>query len=287
MSSGYTDVFLALRSRRRGPATGSLAGYAAGVVDTELNDSVLSAAELVARSERIVVLTGAGISTDSGIPDFRGPNGLWTRDPEAEKASHIDTYLADPAVRRRNWARRADGSLWADVEPNDGHRALVALQDRGSLHTLITQNVDELHQRAGIHLERVIEIHGTTRKAGCLGCDYRVEMEVVLERVRGGDPDPDCPDCGGILKSATISFGQSLVAEDLMRAQAAAESCDLLLAVGTSLGVYPIANVVPVAARSGADVVIVNAEPTPFDGLAAAVVPGSISEVLSIICGAV
>ena len=232
------------------------------------------------------MLTGAGISTDSGIPDFRGPNGLWTRDPEAEKASHIDTYLADTSVRRRNWARRADGSLWADVEPNDGHRALVALQERGSLHILITQNVDELHQRAGIDIERVIEIHGTTRKAGCLDCDYRVEMEMVLARVRGGEADPDCPGCGGILKSATISLGQSLVDEDLMRARMAAESCDLLLAVGTSLGVYPIANVVPVAARNGAEVVIVNGEPTPFDGVASAVVRGSISEVLPIICGA-
>lgn len=263
-----------------------IAHYAEKVVDSELTASMLSATEIVARSERIVVLTGAGISTDSGIPDFRGPNGLWTKDPEAEKASHIDTYVSDPAVRRRNWERRADGSLWADVEPNDGHRALVALQERGSLHTLITQNVDELHQRAGIDVRRVIEIHGTTRKAACLGCEYRVEMEVVLERVRSGEPDPDCPGCGGILKSATISFGQSLVAEDLLRAQAAAEACDLLLAVGTSLGVYPIANVVPVAARNGAKVVIVNAEPTPFDALAAAVVPGSISHVLPVICGA-
>jgi NAD-dependent deacetylase len=122
-------------------------------------------------------------------------------------------------------------------------------------------------------------------RQGCLDCEYRVEMEVVIERVRGGETDPDCPGCGGILKSATISFGQSLVAEDLMRAQMAAESCDLLLAVGTSLGVYPIANVVPVAARAGADVVIVNAEPTPFDSVASAVVRGSISEVLPVICG--
>lgn len=262
----------------------TIGDYPEVIVDSEPTRSMQAAAGLVARSERIVVLTGAGISTDSGIPDFRGPNGLWTRDPEAEKASHIDTYLSDPSVRQRNWARRADGSLWADVEPNDGHRALVNLQERGSLHTLITQNVDELHQRAGIDTERVIEIHGTTRRAACLGCDYRVEMEHVLERVRGGEADPDCPGCGGILKSATISFGQSLVAEDLMRAQAAAEVCDLLLAVGTSLGVYPIANVVPVAARGGADVVIVNGEATPFDPLAAAVVRGSISEILPVIC---
>lgn len=267
------------------PSTGPQ-GYPSLVVDAaELSENVDRARALVARSARIVVLTGAGISTDSGIPDFRGPNGLWTRDPQAEKASHIDTYVSDPAVRRLNWARRAEGSLWAEVEPNDGHRALVALQTSGVLHTLITQNVDELHQRAGIEVERVIEIHGTTRKAGCLDCDYRVEMELVLARVRDGEADPDCPDCGGILKSATISFGQSLVAEDLMRAQTAAESCDLLLAVGTSLGVYPIANVVPVAARNGAEVVIVNGEPTPFDGVASAVVRGSISEVLPVICG--
>jgi len=238
------------------------------------------ARELVQKASRIVVLTGAGISTDSGLPDFRGPNGLWTKNPEAEKASTISFYVSEPEVRRQNWALRAEGKLWADVRPNRGHRALLALQERGVLHTLITQNVDELHQEAGIDANRVVEIHGTTRKAGCLDCSYRTTMEAVLDRVRAGEADPGCPNCGGLMKSATISFGQQLVTADLERAQRAADEADLLLAIGSSLTVNPIASVVPRAFRGGADVVIVNAEPTPFDHLAAAVVTGGISDVL-------
>lgn len=249
--------------------------------------AVSEARQLVDEAQRVLVLTGAGISTDSGIPDFRGPNGLWTKNPDAEKASRIEFYVADAELRKRNWQARAEGTLWADVAPNDGHRALVALQERAKLHLLVTQNVDELHQQAGVSPERVVEIHGTTRKAGCLSCDYRVEMQTVLERVRSGEEDPDCPACGGILKSATISFGQSLVAADLARAEGAANECDLLLAVGSSLQVYPIAAVVPLAVRAGAQLVIVNGEPTPFDDMAAVAVQASISVVLPIICGSV
>ncbi len=242
--------------------------------------SVAQARAVLAEARRIVVLTGAGISTDSGIPDFRGPQGLWTRDPEAEKASRIEHYVNDPAVRRRNWARRVSGELWANREPNAGHRALTELDRAGKLLLLITQNVDELHQKAGTDPAKVVEIHGTTRRAMCLACDYRDDMEVVLDRVRAGEEDPECPQCSGVLKSATISFGQSLVAEDLRRAEQAAQTCDLLLAVGTSLAVYPIAGVVPIAARAGARVIIVNGEPTEMDHLADPVVRGSISEAL-------
>jgi len=238
------------------------------------------AAELIAQASKIVILTGAGISTDSGLPDFRGPNGLWTKNPEAEKASNIANYVNEPEVRKLNWALRADGKLWANVAPNDGHRALLPLQERGVLHTLITQNVDELHQMAGIDPELVVEIHGTTRKAGCLSCSYLTTMDAVLERVRAGEVDPPCPDCGGIMKSATISFGQQLISEDLERAQHAADEADLLLAIGSSLTVNPIASVVPRAKRGGADLVVVNGEPTPFDPIADAVIGGSISEVL-------
>ncbi len=248
-------------------------------------EPITAAAEIVDRSERIVVLTGAGISTDSGLPDFRGPNGLWTKNPEAEKASDIRYYVSDPEVRRTNWKLRAEGRLWANVAPNDGHRALLPLQTRGVLDTLVTQNVDELHQRAGIDPDTVVEIHGTTRKAGCLSCDYRTDMDTVLDRVRSGEPDPACPQCGGLLKSATISFGQALVAEDLQRAQDAADRCDCLLAIGTSLTVNPIATIVPRARRHGAALVIVNGEPTPFDSIADVVVRGSISHVLPEIIG--
>lgn len=240
---------------------------------------------LIVAASSITVLTGAGISTDSGLPDFRGPNGLWTKNPEAEKASNISNYVNEPQVRRANWALRAEGKLWANVHPNAGHRALLPLQARGVLHTLITQNVDELHQMSGIDDDRVVEIHGTTRKAGCLSCSYRTTMNAVLDRVRAGEDDPDCPVCGGLMKSATISFGQALIPEDLSRAQRAADEADLLLAIGSTLTVNPIASVVPRAKRGGAALVIVNAEPTPFDGIADAVVGGSISDVLPMLVG--
>ena len=244
------------------------------------DEQIDTARALVEQSSHIVVLTGAGISTDSGLPDFRGPNGLWTKNPEAEKASTISNYVNEPSVRKANWALRAEGRLWANVAPNDGHRALLPLQDRGTLHTLVTQNVDELHQESGIDPASVVEIHGTTRKAGCLSCDYLTTMEAILDRVRAGEEDPDCPECSGLIKSATISFGQSLVAEDLYRAQVAADEADLLVAIGSTLTVNPIASIVPRAVRNGASLVIVNAEATLFDELADAVVRGSISEVL-------
>ena len=248
-------------------------------------DVVGAARRLVDAAERVTVLTGAGISTDSGLPDFRGPEGLWTKDPAAERASNINVYVSDPEVRRSNWARRASGALWADVEPNRGHEALVHLEARGKLHLLITQNVDELHQRAGSDPERVVEIHGTTRKVQCLACDYRDDIEVALERVRAGEEDPECPVCGWILKSATVSFGQSLDPVDLDRAERASTECDLFLAVGTTLAVSPVNRTAVIAVHSGARLVIVNGESTEFDSLADVLVGGSISDVLPVICG--
>ncbi len=250
-------------------------------------DEVSRVASLVADASSVVVLTGAGISTDSGIPDFRGPNGLWTRNPEAEKASNIRFYVNDPEVRRVNWERRAAGELWADVEPNDGHRALVHLERLGKLHTLITQNVDELHQAAGTDPAKIVEIHGTTRQVVCLQCGRRVAMEVVLERVRAGDSDPRCTECGGILKSATVSFGQSLNQRDLARAEQAASEADLFLAVGTSLAVFPINETVTIAKASGAALVIINQEPTRYDPMADVVIRDPISEALPAAVGMV
>ncbi len=228
---------------------------------------------------RIVALTGAGISTDSGIPDFRGPHGVWTKNPEAEKLATLQHYVADAEVRKRSWRSRLESPTWA-ARPNDGHRALVGLERAGKLDTLITQNVDGLHQLAGSSPGKVVEIHGTMREVTCLDCGERAPMERALARVRAGEEDPPCRSCGGILKSATISFGQGLVAEDLARAGAAARRCDLMLAVGTKLSVWPIARVVPTAKEAGARVVILNAEPTEMDALADAVLRGPISELL-------
>ena len=240
---------------------------------------------VVARGSSITVLTGAGISTDSGIPDFRGPNGVWTKNPDAEKMATLDVYLSDPEIRRKAWRDRGSSPTWR-AAPNPGHEALVALERRGVLHTLVTQNIDGLHQAAGSDPAKVIEIHGTMREVMCMSCDARTPMQAVLDRVQSGEEDPRCTEehgtgsCGGILKSATISFGQNLVAADLWRAQRAAEECDVFLAVGSSLGVYPAAGLVPVARMAGATVVIVNAEPTELDDMAAVIVRGSISDVL-------
>jgi NAD-dependent deacetylase len=253
---------------------------------TVTSTAVERASALMAGAGRIVVLTGAGISTDSGIPDFRGPNGVWTKDPAAEKAATLDVYVNDPAVRRRAWQNRLTSPLW-DARPNDGHAALVTLERSGRLDLLVTQNIDGLHQRAGTDPARFIEIHGNSAEIVCLRCAHRQPAEPVHDRVRAGEADPACrerrPDgtlCGGILKSATISFGQSLVARDLQRAEAAAAACDLLLAVGSTLAVFPAAGLVPTAARAGAAVVIVNGGPTEMDPLADVIVNGSISECL-------
>ena len=242
-------------------------------------DTVQTVRGWIAAARRIVVLTGAGISTDSGIPDFRGPQGVWTRNPHAEKMATLQHYVADPDVRKRSWQDRLSSPAW-QAKPNAGHLALVELERRGNLDTLVTQNVDGLHLMAGPSPERLIQIHGTMREVTCLACGERAPMERALARVRAGEDDPACRSCGGILKSATISFGQSLVAADLTRAQQAAHRSDLMLAVGTKLSVWPIAGVVPTAKEAGARVVIINAEPTELDSMADAVLRGSISELL-------
>lgn len=233
----------------------------------------------VAGAQRVVVLSGAGISTDSGIPDFRGPNGVWTKNPAAEKAATLQHYLADPEVRKAAWQNRLQSPAW-HAEPNSGHHAVTELERQGRLLAVITQNVDELHQRAGTPAHKVIEVHGTMRRVTCWGCGKEAPMERALARVRAGEEDPACRTCGGVLKSATISFGQALVPEVIDRAMDAAEACDLLLAVGSTLQVYPAAYAVPRAQASGARVVIVNAEPTAMDALADVVLQGSISETL-------
>jgi len=233
----------------------------------------------VASAQRIVVLTGAGISTDSGIPDFRGPQGVWTKNPLAEKLSNIHYYLADPEVRKASWQSRLNHPAWG-ARPNGGHLALVELERQGRLHALITQNIDELHQLAGNSPERVIEVHGSMRRFMCWGCGMRGPMQLVLERVRAGEADPHCNDCGGILKSDTISFGQNLVPEVIDRAMRSAAEADVFIAVGTSLQVYPIAGAFDLARSAGAKTIIVNAEPTPYDSMADSVLQGSISELL-------
>ena len=253
---------------------------------TSYSDDVVRARALLEQARRVVVLTGAGISTDSGIADFRGPQGVWTKNPEAEKMATLQAYVSDPELRARSWQNRLTSPMWS-ASPNAGHRALVDLERSGRLDLLVTQNIDGLHQKAGSDPARMVEIHGTSLDVMCLSCGDRQPAEPVHDRVRAGEADPACQSmvgggavCGGILKSATISFGQSLVAEDLFRAEEAAANCDLLLAVGSTLAVFPAAGLVPVAVRHGAVAIIVNGEPTDMDGLADVVLRDSISECL-------
>jgi len=238
-----------------------------------------SAREALADAGRIVVLTGAGISTDSGIPDFRGPNGLWTKNPAAEKASKLQHYLDDPDVRRAAWQHRLASPAFG-AKPNAGHRAIVEIERRGQLHALVTQNIDGLHELAGNTSDRVIEVHGTIWWTRCWNCNDRRRIAESLDRVKGGEVDPDCKLCGGILKSDTISFGQSLIPEVIDRAMQVSDECDVLLAIGSTLSVFPVANCVPRAKAAGARIVIVNGDETAMDRYADWVLRGSIGEIL-------
>jgi NAD-dependent deacetylase len=248
---------------------------------------VLAEARNLLDGRLVTVLTGAGISTDAGIPDFRGPNGVWTRNPGAERLATLHHYLEDGAVRRAAWRSRLESPVWA-ARPTEAHRALVRLEAAGRLHTLVTQNTDGLHALAGTSAERLVEIHGGVHTCVCWQCGDRQPTEGVLERVREGEDDPRCRrpraddgrPCGGILKTATVSFGQSIDPDDLERAHGGVMAADVLLAIGSTLGVQPVASMVPLAARLGKPVVIVNGGPTACDELADVLVPGSISEVV-------
>lgn len=247
--------------------------------EDDLDEQAARAADLLARARRVTVLTGAGVSTDSGIPDFRGPQGVWTRNPAAERLSTLQAYVDDPEVRRESWRQRAVHPAWG-ARPGRAHTALVDLERSGRLLALLTQNIDELHQAAGSSPDLVVELHGTMHRTQCLSCGARAPMSEALARVAAGEDDPPCPRCGGILKSATISFGQELDVDVLMRARRAAVEADVLLAAGTSLGVHPAAGVVDLAAAAGASVIIANGEPTPYDPIADVVLRGGVGEIL-------
>jgi NAD-dependent deacetylase len=227
----------------------------------------------------VALLTGAGISTDSGIPDYRGPNGLWRRDPEAEKLVTYEYYMGDPEIRRRSWRmRRETGALRA--EPNAAHRAVAELERSGVPVRVITQNVDGLHQLAGMPARKVLELHGTARSFVCTGCHARGPMADALARVEAGEEDPPCLECGGILKPATVMFGECLDPVVLGQAVAVSKGCQIFVAVGTSLQVQPAAGLAGVAADHGARLIIVNAEPTPYDDRADEIVRDPIGTAL-------
>ena len=239
---------------------------------------VESLAALLRDSKRAMVFTGAGISTESGIPDFRSPGGIWTRMMPIDFAD----YVADPEARRESWRRRFEmEETWNSVRPNDGHRAVAELAARGIVSHVITQNIDALHQAGGMPEERVIEIHGNTTYAKCLDCEHRMEIAAIRAHFEAHGEAPDCPGCGGIVKTATISFGQAMPEREMMRAAAAVADCDMCLVAGSSLAVYPAAGFPLEAKRNGAKLVILNREPTPQDPYADLVIHGEIGPILS------
>ncbi|MFX1295282.1 MAG: NAD-dependent deacetylase [Promethearchaeota archaeon] len=246
---------------------------------SEIEKKFELAAKLIKKSRCIVALTGAGSSTESGIRDFRGPNGLW-KEEDPMKWAHIDTFMRDPGAY---WARAADsnrGLNFNKIEPNEGHKGLAELERLGKLTVVITQNVDGLHQKAGN--TDVIELHGTALKAHCLKCGAQYKRADVIERVRNGENPPLCtqPRCKGILKSNTILFGESLPQYALLRAYQLSETCDLMIVLGSSMVVYPAAQLPNVARKCGANIIIINLEETEKDYLADIVINGKIGDIL-------
>jgi NAD-dependent deacetylase len=234
-------------------------------------------AQLIRSSRRAVVFTGAGVSTESGIPDFRSPGGIWTKMQPIE----FQDYICDPEARRLSWRRRLEmEETWKTVEPNDGHRVVTELVTRGKVSHVITQNIDALHQLSGVPDDRVIELHGNTRHAKCLDCERRMEIADILAHFKAHGDAPDCAACGGLIKTATISFGQPMPEGEMARARAASLDCDLMLVLGSSLAVYPAAGFPMLAKRNGAGLAIVNRVETPQDRLADLVIHGEIGPTL-------
>ncbi len=240
-----------------------------------VNDQVDRLREMVEESRRAVVFTGAGISTESGIPDFRSPGGIWT------KYQPIDfrDFIASEEMRRESWRRRfAVGQTMSQAEPNRGHRAVARLVERGTVTSIITQNVDGLHQQSGVPDDQVIELHGNSTYAACLECAKRFEIGPIRTAFEADETLPICDACGGIIKTATISFGQSMPIVPMQRSEAETLACDLFIAIGSSLVVYPAAGFPALAKQNGARLVIVNREATGLDDMADLVVHAEIGE---------
>lgn len=236
-------------------------------------DAIVALAGLLRQSRRTVVFTGAGMSTESGIPDFRSPGGIWTKMMPVE----FQDYISDPDARRISWQRRFEmEDTWNAVQPNDGHRAVAELVARGKVSHVITQNIDALHQAGGVPDEKVIELHGNTRYAKCLDCGQRMEISDIRTHFETHGEAPDCGACGGIVKTATISFGQPMPEAEMTRAEAATLACDLMLVLGSSLAVYPAASFPLLAKRSGAGLAILNRDQTPQDRFADLVINAEI-----------
>lgn len=248
------------------------------IIDAELEQF----RRLLGQSERIVFFTGAGISTESGIPDFRSPGGLWSR----MKPIMFDDFVGSEAVRQESWRRRFSGEpTLENAEPNRGHRAIAHLIDQGRALAVITQNIDNLHQRSGIPSEKVIELHGNAHYATCLACGIRYELDDLKQQYEAAGSVASCSACGGIIKTATISFGQAMPETAMRRAEEATLACDLFIAIGSSLQVYPAAGFPQLAAGRGVPLVILNREQTPQDHLATLTLQREIGATLGAVLG--
>lgn len=240
-------------------------------------------AKLIAGARRAVVFTGAGMSTESGIPDFRSPGGVWSR----MKPIHFQEFVADESMRREAWTRTFSGvTKWTGAKPNAGHFAVAQLVAQGKVSAIITQNVDNLHQDSGVPAEQVIELHGNASYATCLACGLRHELDVLKQSFLGTGELPTCRDCGGIVKTATISFGQSMPQTAMARAMEETLACDLFLVLGSSLVVYPAAGFPLLAKENGARLAIINREPTDHDCHADVVLHDEIEAVMTALVGA-
>ncbi|WAL41166.1 Sir2 family NAD-dependent protein deacetylase [Brevibacterium sp. BRM-1] len=228
---------------------------------------------------RIALLTGAGLSTGAGIPDFRGPQGLWTQDPRAERMSTLSWYLGDEDVRRLAWRSRAESPVW-DSAPTRAHLAIAQAAQRGTVSGVVTQNTDGLHQLAGTPAHLVRELHGSMRTWRCEDCRATGPMAEMIERVRAGEADPHCARCGGIVRGTTILFEEALDPQVVTDAIDIVQACDVLIAAGTSLTVTPAADLFPIALEAGARGIIANAEPTPYDRASERVERGDLEEVI-------
>lgn len=244
-----------------------------------MEDKIKTVAELIAGSRRVVVFTGAGVSTESGIPDFRSPGGIWTKfDPDDFT---IDKFIRSGEVRKKMWQILLDGGLMADAEPNAAHHAIVELEKMGKLSALITQNVDNLHQKAGNSPALVYELHGNMQWLVCLECGQKYPMDLLKKKKPSGDDVPECSKCSGILKPDVIFFGENLPQKVLMKATYEARECDLFIVIGSSLVVYPAAYMPLYAKQSRAGVVIINRDPTVEDDLADVIINGSAGETMT------
>ncbi len=249
------------------------------MVEQNLDALALEAAELINAAKKLVVFTGAGISTESGIPDFRSPGGIWSRfDPEDFT---YQKFVADPEARRKQWRMLGEGHLTTDAKPNPAHHAIAELDKLGKLDCVITQNVDNLHHKAGVPAEKVFELHGNVQWAVCLSCGRRYPFEEIKARLEGGEEIPDCEGCGGMLKPDAVLFGEALPQEVLQEASRRSSDCDLFIVVGSTLVVYPAAYMPLYAVQGGAKLVIVNLSDTPMDAQAAVLIRAKAGEAMS------